>query len=372
MLPIGTREDGTLIYEDGVEPYIVRTTDRTNFKKCRRQWDFTSGMRKNLEPVKMNKHLAFGIAIHVGLERYYDPETWEFPHDVKTGTMLSAFKAENERQRVEERDTIGGMDDERVAEYADREALGLGMLKRYAEWAKRKDKFTPIAVEEKFQIPVPGPNGNPLVVEGRPVVYQVRIDLVLEDREGRWWVCDHKTAGSLGDVNFLDLDTQMTSYAWAAQIYYNRPFAGVLYNELEKVVPHEPAELKSGKLSKDKKQLTTVELYLKAIRDRGLDADDYADILDHLRFNERDYFRRTPLRRNNVELHLQGQYVIAEVADMLSDPLIYPNPNKMVCGNCDFFHPCVVANEGGDVDFVLNNKMMYRPRTSEDVDANLF
>lgn len=373
MLPIDTREDGTLVYEDGIESIVVRTTDRTNFKKCRRLWNFASGMRKNFEPVKMNKNLAFGISIHTGLEKLYDPETWDFPYEVKVGNMLAAFKAENERQRIEERETIGSMDYEREKEYAEREVLGLGMLEGYAKWAKKKDKFTPIYVEQKFQIPVPGPNGNPLVVNGHPVVYQVRIDLVLEDEDGRWWVCDHKTAASLGDTGFLDLDTQMTSYAWAAQIYYNKPFAGILYNELEKVVPHEPAELKSGKLSKDKKQLTTVDLYMRAIRERGLDADDYADILEYLRFNERDYFRRTPLRRTNAELHLQGQYVIAEIADMLSDPFIYPNPSKMNCGNCDFFHPCVVANEGGDVDFVLNNKMMYRQRTSsKDVDASLF
>lgn len=372
MQPIGTAEDGTLVYEDGIEPYVIRTTDRNNFKKCRRLWHFSSGLRRNLEPVKLNHNLAFGISIHKGLEAYYDPEGWTFPHEVKVGKMLAAFKTENERQRVEEMETLGNMTDERRQEYADREILGVTMLIRYAEHYKDKDNFTPVYVEQKFQIPVPGPNGGYLVINNRPVVYQVRIDLVLEDNDGRWWVCDHKTAGSLSSIEFLDLDTQMTSYAWAAQMYYGRPIVGILYNELEKVVPHKPKTLKNGSLSTDKRQLTTYDLYLEAIYENGLDPDAYSDMLEYLRNNERDYFRRTPLKRTNAELQLQGQYVIAEAADMLSDPFLYPNPSKMNCGGCDFFHPCVVANEGGDVDFVLNNRMMYRERTSEEADANLF
>ena len=370
MQPIGVTDKGTLTYPEGIEPVVIRTTERTNFKKCRRYWKYQSPLHLNLEPVKMNKNLAFGIAIHVGMESYYDPETWEFPGSVRLGNTLTAFKEENERQRQAEALALGGLNPERNDEYAEREQLGLAMLVNYHDWVVDNDKdayMKPLMVEQKFQVPVPDLEGNPLVINGRPVVYQVRIDLVFENtRTGKWWICDHKTAGQLDYVDFLDLDTQLSSYAWAAQMYYDVEIEGILYNELVKKAPHKPKVLNSGKLSTDKRQLTTYKLYMQAIEENGLDPEPYRDMLVYLTENEGNYFRRTPVKRTATELQNQGIYVIQEAMEMLSTPFLYPNPTKMNCGGCDFRHPCVIENEGGDVQWVLEDPMMFRQRTSED------
>lgn len=363
MQPIGVDEEGNLLYEGDVQPIVIRTSERTNFKKCRRLWDYNSGMRQNFEPVRMNHNLAFGIAIHVGLEHYYDPETWSFPTDVKLGNAINAFVKENNRQKQEESAAQSGLDHERKLEYDERMELGVAMLKGYAEWAAPQDQFTPLAVEEKFQVPLMV-DGKPLVYGGRPVVYQVRLDMLLEDEQGRLWVLDHKTAGSFWDLGFLDLDTQISSYAWAAQEHYGRPIAGIVYNELLKTAPSPPKVLTKGNLSQDKRQNTTYKLYQQAIADLGLDPEPYRGMLDYLRENEKDYFRRTQVFRSQAELQLQGQLILMEVADMVDAPSIYPNPSKIHCNGCDFRAPCAVENEVGDVEFVLNDPFMYRQRAS--------
>lgn len=363
MQPIGADEEGNLLYENDVQPHVIRTSERTNFKKCRRLWDYNSGMRQNYEPVRMNQNLAFGIAVHVGLEHYYEPERWSFPTDVKLANAISAFVGENKRQMQEESAAQSGLDHERKLEYKEREELGVAMLTGYAEWAAPQDKFTPLAVEEKFQVPlVDLETGKPLVYGGRPVVYQVRLDMLLEDEQGRRWVLDHKTAGSFWDLGFLDLDTQISSYAWAAQQHYGGRIAGIVYNELLKTAPSPPKVLTKGNLSQDKRQNTTYKLYKQAIDDLGLDPGPYSGMLDYLRDNEKDYFRRTQVFRSQSELDLQGQLILMEVKDMLGDPFIYPNPSKMHCNGCDFRAPCAVENEVGDVEFVLNDPFMYRPR----------
>lgn len=348
------------------EPWIMRTSERSNFKRCRRLWDFTSQNRRNLESVKMNKHLAFGIAVHVGLEHFYDPEGWDFPVEVRTAKAISAFVDENNRQRDAESKALGGLDDERIQEYAEREELGTNMLAGYGKWAESRDNFRPVAVEQKFRIPIPTEDGGLLVVDGRPVLYQVRLDLLVEDDDGYYWIGDHKTAGKEDNLTFLELDTQLSSYVWAASLYYGEMMRGFIYNELFKRYPEPPNVLKSGKLSQDKRQNTTYELYLEAIEAHGLDPAPYDGMLDYLREQPNTYFRRTQQHRSARELAVQGTYVLDEARDMYDDPAIYPNTHKFNCNSCDFLAPSIVASEGGDVEFMLNDPMMFRQRQSEE------
>lgn len=369
VMPTGRNDNGTLTFPEGVEPYYIRTSERSNFKKCRRMWDYSSQNRMNLEPVKMNNNLSFGIAVHVGMEEFYHPENWHFPTEVKTNLAKVAFAQEIERQKSAEAEARSGLDDERKQEFSDQLTLGLGMLEGYGEWSEKYDKgITPIAVEMKYQVLIPDESGIPLIINGRPVVYQMRADVILRDEHGRLWIMDHKTAGSFSDLGFLDLDTQLSAYPWVVQGVLGERVEGTLYNELLKSVPERPKVLKKGNLSVDKRQNTTAELFLAAIRENGLDTAPYEDMLDYLRDNPREYYRRTPSPRTPEELEYQGQLILYEVRDMLignngQGPSIYPNPSKINCNGCDFRAPCVVENERGDVGFILNDPSAYRQRT---------
>lgn len=383
MYPIGIDELNNLVYEGDVEPIVIRTTDRTNFKKCRRLWSYTSKLQRNLEPIKLNKNLAFGIAGHKGLEYYYNPVF--YGRQIARDSCIAGFLGENQRQADQEHEaSFYGLTDDRREEYAERAELGVGMLKGYFEWAQKEDEgWEPVATELKFQIPVPTSttDNTPMVVDGRPVVYQVRLDMIAV-KDDQLWIWDHKTAGNVtGDLGFLDLDTQLSSYILVLQgllwspisfipdilkPYREAKVAGLQYNELAKTVPHPPKELAKGGLSKDKRQNTTYDLYVEALENMGLDRQPYADMLDYLQSKPETRFRRTPVTRSHNELTLQLEYIIGEARDMLNGPALYPNANKWNCDYCDFRMPSTVASEGGDVDFLLNDPTLFRVRPTEE------
>jgi hypothetical protein len=361
-----TDENDNLVYPEGVEPIVTRTTDRTNFKKCRRLWHFSSPLRQNREPVRVNDNLSFGISMHKGWEAFYHPDNQRLSLLDRAALAKSSFAvAESEAMRVEGGNL--GLSMEREQEYADRMILGIGMLDYYClKVAPKEDEgWTFLDVERKFQVPVEDGNG-PIIINGRPLVYQVRIDLLAKDSEGNLWVWDHKTAANVsGDTFFLDIDTQISSYQWAVQKALGVPVKGVIYNEVAKTVPTKPKVLKNGSLSQDKRQNTTYDLYVQAIEDLGLDSEPYSAMLEFLRSKPQSFYRRTPIQRNQRELLFQEALIREELRDMTSSPAPYPNPSKMHCGGCDFKAPCLVANELGDVEFMLKDPNLYQERQGE-------
>jgi hypothetical protein len=365
---VGVDDRGNLQWEPDVTPYVIRTTDRGDFKRCRRMWNYKSALRLNREPVKLNRNLGFGIGIHKGLEAFYHPDNFNATIEERALLAVAAFVTDMKSQRQAEDQATGGIDLEREEEYKDMVKLGTGMLNNYAKWAvKEDDGWKPVAVERKIQVHLVDPKDHkPLFIHERPVVYQVRVDLLARDSDGLLWVWDHKTAAHVsGDTQFLDVDTQLTTYALVVGMAYNTAVGGVIYNELAKSVPSPPKVLSKGGLSQDKRQNTTYELYRKTIDEMGLDTAPYGAMLEFLRNKEQSYFRRTPIRRNARELEHQYEIMVAEVRDMLSSPFLYPNPSKINCSGCDFRHPCLVESELGDVKFVLYDPMLYRERQGE-------
>lgn len=344
----------------------IRTSERTTFKKCRRLWDYTSQNRKALEPVRMDNNLAFGIAVHVGLEAYYNPDTWDYLDDrSKTEVAVAKFVEEMARQLSEEKKAnLGDVTTERQQEYDDFIELGTGMLRHYGEWAPERDRelgLIPVAVEEAIKVPL----GE---VNGETIYYQARIDMVARHADGSLWLWDHKTAAYLSnDYTYLDLDTQISSYFWVYEQAFGELPKGMMYNELVKKVPAPPKQLKNGSLSQDKRQNTTYALYVEEIDRLGLDSEPYGAMLDYLSSKEEDYFSRVKVTRTIAEIEAQSQYIRSEIVDMLYDPFIYPNPSKLYCNRCEFRAPCTVRNEGGDDSFLLDDPMLYRERESEDV-----
>jgi hypothetical protein len=263
--------------------------------------------------------------------------------------------------------------------------LGKKMLANYIPWAQRHDRFTPKFVEVEFEVPVPVPLGlrlpsgfesrdGYLYFRDRPVVYQGRIDLVLEDEYGELWIDDHKTTAQMREdtVTFLELDEQTGSYCWALQEMMSVKVAGALYNELYKGVPEAPKQNQRPRqgrwFSVNKQQDTSYELYLETVKVEDATAYEqglYDEILDHLKATGNKYFRRTQIHRSQTELRNLGYTICLEAIDMLNDPLIYPNPTKFRCGFCVFRAPCLACNDGSDYQWILNDMYVKRDQTSD-------
>jgi hypothetical protein len=363
-------------------PHIIRTSDRGQFKGCRRAWDWGSKIRQNWDFRKAPSYLEFGTAIHRGLEVYYNPDTWTLPREVVMPLAVTEYVNSYRQARKDYLDFIGRetLDDLQQEEWEAQLELGKKMLANYFAWAKNNDRFTPRFVEVEFEVPIPVPPGLQLPADfenrdgylwfrGEQVVYQGRIDLLLEDEYGRYWVDDHKTTAQMREdtLTFLELDEQTGSYCWAIQEMLGIPVAGALYNELYKGVPEPPPENKvvrmGRKFSVSKSQDTSYEVYKETVKEGdpvAYEAGLYDDILNYLRAEGNKYFRRTQIHRSPTELKNLGYTICLEAIDMLNDPLIYPNPTKFRCGFCAFRAPCLMQNDGSDYEWLLKENYVQR------------
>lgn len=284
--------------------------------------------------------------MHAALQAYYDPLTWNDPslmrYNARQAFLLSI-------KEIGTKVKIGALEfEERFDELKE---LGLGMLEHYFLWAPSRDKFKPIYVEIEFEVPIPGLDG---------VVYQGRIDLIVEDEYG-YWLVDHKTTAQLAQTEWLALDDQCSSYAWAIKQQLGLEVRGVIYNELRKKAPRKPSQLRSGALSVNKSQDTTYETYLSTLRELGYKEQAYASILQHLKANPKEFVRRTKVTYNPRTLQIVENRIRAEAITMLGNPSIYPTPSRFNCNGCQFFAPCLAMHEGYDPQHILDE--MYDKRT---------
>jgi hypothetical protein len=346
------------------------------------KWDFSSKIRRSYEFTPGVEPLDFGIAIHEGAEVYYDPARWNDPRDLVQYESTNAFiesllKWKRRLMKVDMWDT-------QKARWEELMELGIGMMEHYYLWAPEHDTwFTPVRSEIEFEVPIPVPPTLREYVKGLwnfrtnydahlemlsgdewvGVVYQGRLDLLAEDHAtGKYVIIDHKTAAQFGQTGHLDLDTQTGSYKWALRKGLNLAVDKIIYSEWRKDVPHPPKLLKSGFLSKNKAQATTVEMYKAEIRRLGHKMEWYEEFFPRLAEKETVYFRRTPVDRSDMELNQIELNICAEAIDMLNDPLIYPNPDRWNCNGCQFMQPCLMKQDGSDWKWHLEKSGLYTKR----------
>jgi PD-(D/E)XK nuclease superfamily len=354
--------------KEGVKVFKVSTTEREEFKACRRKWDYASLSRQGIEPKRAAMPLWFGTGVHEGLEHYYKSEA----------DPVEVFDAWAEKSIQEMKEDKEIKWDEATAKQFDESCdLGRKMLENYVTWASIADYSEEIGfakvlyTEREFQVPILDGNGNVArFVDRNDQEWEMhlvgRLDLVVEDFHGRLWLLDHKTTKDKLDPETLVLNDQMVNYLWAVQQIFGRPFEGVYYNALRKKVPTVPPLLKNGKgLSKAKLIDSTPEVYMQAIEDNDLDPDDYTEILEHLRSKPNTFFQREKLRRNQYEIKLQGYLLYLEAIDMLNDPFIYPNMTWNCKYMCDYKELCKAESRGDDTEWLRT--AMYRKRKVDGV-----
>jgi hypothetical protein len=278
--------------------------------------------------------------------------TWH-DFDVRKASALVAFQEtlKAQKKRLLKLTNREALDDNEQERYDSNWELGSHMISDYADWSVQIDDFVPILVEIEFEVPIPG---------FEDVVYQGRCDLIVRDKNGRYWIVDHKTAGQFGSTEWLDMDEQCGSYIWALQRQLEIPIQGVIYNQLLKDYAKPPDELKRGGYSKNKQQRTTFDLYKKTLIDNNEDLDDYWEFLDFLKDKGNPFFRRLQVTRSPREIELLGERIAIEASDMLNDPAIYPSPGMFNCMGCGYRMPCLATLDGTDTKYILNEQFVKR------------
>lgn len=254
------------------------------------------------------------------------------------------------------------------------------------EYADDFDKYDVLSTELMFAIPLTDDD-----------IYTGTIDLVLREKStGRVWFADYKTTTSIDRYDKAsDMDRQISRYWWALQqlasglgqvfnqknntwdsIFNSRLFDdltapyGFFYNIILKSYPVAPKELKGGKLSKDKSQNTTYELYEQAIAERGLEHDNYVDFLQFLRETPREYFRRLevvklqPQINNSVEELSQITWDIKTVrmikknSEITRRNPIYRNITHDCSWDCPFLTICEASLDGSDIEWMIEQEFI--------------
>ncbi len=353
--------------------HIIRTSDRGTFRNCRQEWDWSSKIRDNLEPAQRYAPFEDGTTWHEALAVYYDPRTWHLLATSATAAVVHQAARDKLLQVHTEQVALAvklyadeALPEERMEEYAERFTMLQGMLEHYFKYAPTVDNFTPIKIEIEFEVPVETPNGKPYIIDNSPVMYQGRLDGIVQDPQGRYWIFEHKTAGQMGRTEWLELDAQCGSYAWAIQKQLGVKIAGIIYSQALKAIPKPIKRLakpyKGRNYSSNKQARTTLELFTEALEKEGEPLTHYTEYLNYLREEGNPFFRRIEIYRNEAALETMGRNIFYEAREMLNLPIIYPSPSFFGCNGCRFREPCIAKQNGYDYQFVLDELFVSRTK----------
>jgi DNA-binding transcriptional regulator WhiA len=187
--------------------------------------------------------------------------------------------------------------------------------------------------------------------------------------------CEYKTA-KMFLFEHLDVDDQISSYAWAASVLYpSLPIEGVIYMQFRKAIPEGPMILRNGGVSINKNQSTTATLYKKALweiykdpkRVPAANINFYNTLLMQENEDGDRFVRRDRIRRNERQLQSQGVKIMLEVEEMLNPDLpLYPNPTRDCTWQCPLMQVCIALDDGSDWEAMLEDTMMPRLDSERD------
>jgi hypothetical protein len=321
--------------------YRITADERASFKRCRRQWDFASPHRRNLQPA-VAVESALGAALRDALDVYYYPGTWDWQHEVTQPLVHKALKR--------------SLDDAGAPALLDQ---GVALLDCYDAWASGVDDFAPVKINTEVEAIVPDPDEpeRGLVVhDGSPVIYPCRIDLLAVDAADDYWVVRHQIVDAWQDTETLIRDEGTVAACWAfEQDYLGIEIAGTIHNELcvDGPLDFPSAGRTTNRMPKAVGQHEPSGGGRSAPQHRRVAAQ--AARVHHVTRTEQrtaGVLRRTRIRRSRHEITAMGMLIAAEAVDMVGWPTIYPTPGSH-CAACEFNAPCLALTAGDDPEPVL-------------------
>jgi hypothetical protein len=350
-----------------MEKLMIRGSEVQSFLRCRKRWEYE--YLEGLQPKEVNHKLFFGNLIHKFIEVLYSTGNAE-----KAKAAMFQFFNENYTTR------------EGLLELYD---LASKIADRYThKYITDLENYTTIATELQFRIPL-----------DENMYYTGTIDWIFLDEDERLCFADHKTTKSLDKYEKgMEMDRQISRYYWALQqlcqgegeiwseimgkwMYvadtniWENCLQGMqperfMYNIILKDVPEEPKMLKNGTLSKDKRQRTTYDLYLKKLEELGLVQEaeedgfivpeEYHEILEHLKARGDEYFKRVWVTRlqEEIDAAMQEFYMVAldtvNVAGLVPKmPVItYRNINHDCSWDCAYRNLCIAEMDGSNASVI--------------------
>lgn len=165
------------------------------------------------------------------------------------------------------------------------------------------------------------------------------IDIVLRHKETkRYLLVDYKFSTGTKKFEELFVDEQLYIYAYLFSEKYNISLEDIDigYLNISKSDIDYPRVLANGKLSKDKNQNTTYELYMEKINELGLNIEDYLDVLEVFKNK-----KQTSLYSNSLNLDVLVR-VLSNVDNVIKDMQkgYILEKCSYQCTRCEFYERC--------------------------------
>lgn len=348
---------------------MLRTSERAALKRCPQRWwwAYRMGLRKAGQAAQP---LWFGTGIHLALAEWYVPGLVRGREPEETWAEYCKGHFEmvrtSSRYRGDEED-----------EWTDALELGTAMLKGYRENYGTDENWEVIAPEQRFSLLVPSRKNL-----ARAVAHLVgTFDGVYRDlADGKIYLMEHKSAAQI-ITSHLPMDPQGTSYIAAAThicrelglIGPKERIAGIMYNFLGKKKPSPRLRDELGQYRNQPLKQHFIDAIFASgetpMTDKPLEKLTVAklkDVADHLgltvygevsKVQPEDPFRRelvtrTPREVNNAIGQIADEVRIMNLYRQDKLPLL-KNPTKDCSWDCEFFDLCLVDNQGGDTDGLI-------------------
>lgn len=342
---------------------VVRVTEVSKFKKCRRQW-YLEEIR-GLIPKLPTDYLWFGDKMHIGLQKLAE--------GAGIDAAIAAYMKACNDSIPELEEGFGGFWADMAPMFQEMVTLGKAMLHNYVLFDKSTGfNLETVQLEERLFVPIRTGSGKS-ALKGSPHL-TARMDriAVRKGLDGEY-IQDYKNSTTAWqEGRNLELDEQTTGYHyvfWRVRGYLPK---GMVYDTLLKKIPNEPKVLKQQKkggglmLSRDKDQGTTYELYMDALREHGLDPKEYTDILAALKEQAwTKYFRREVTTRNMAQIRAYERdlyHVFQDMREVARDPRkAYPSPSPLHCPRCPFRDVCLAMNDGSDAEDLIKARFTVTP-----------
>jgi hypothetical protein len=233
-----------------------------------------------------------------------------------------------------------------ASELLGQDTLLESMITTYIDFANDNDDFSVIATEML------------IIEEVAPgVLFKAFIDGLAIDKEGKFWILEHKTAKVVTQVH-LPYDLQISAYIAVAEKHLEIPIEGVIYNQAKKKIPSDPKFIKDGSVSMAACDTTVAkfkEALTIAFTSQGKEIPDkYKSRIAELMETEKEFMMRTRWTRTEKEkqntLTFLGK-IIKEIKWMRDQPIdmCYPNPSKDCDWKCDNKDLCLRLNKGEEL-----------------------
>jgi hypothetical protein len=307
------------------------------WRRCPKQFEYKYVL--GLKPRKLSIHLERGTWLHDLLQHHYDGESWYARHKQLTKEFYLLFE--------EEREDLGDLP-------TDVERLFRSYLYNY----RIEDRSWRVIDSELDEI-VTLPNG---------LRFRMIVDLVVEEPDGGIWIVDHKSVGRFLPPDFLLLDAQLGRYFWGMEKLGYTPLRGVLFNEIITKAPTLPKFIHKGtQLEKRKNLHCDFYTYYKMLQDNDLAIGPHVAFLRHLRRQNDQWFRRTPLAKDAPLMRRLMKELVWSAREIKAaeETDAFPRTVSKDCQwDCSFLEPCAIQLMGGDAS--ASFKLRYTNREDRD------